>query len=189
MEKKPSLFSAANEVEAMMFAIDNAENLDEQIINDFKDLTAATSDAVNRCFFRLGSLDMFIDQAAKEVAESAAKLAKLKKAKEHMEKYILACVQSVSFPLKGECGEFTAKTNPGRVSFAFPVVDSKSFSNILPTIDTAPVSLAPHFLERVEFFRIRKDEVSKALKAGEEVPGATLLKEIKLCTNKTKSLL
>lgn len=192
MERKPSLFSAANDVERMMFEIDKIEgNIDEQIVADFADLKSNVADAVDRCLYRFGSLDMFIQVAEDELLAAKKKLASLKKAKEHMEKYVLAVVKSVSFPIKGTIGEFGVKEGLGKVRFTVPVVDSKSYSNILGNLTAEEMaSIDQKFLTRAEIFYLRKDDVKKAIDAKtEKITFATIDKDEKLCIKIQKSML
>lgn len=191
MEKKPSLFSAALDVERMMFEIDNAEgNIDAQIVEDFKGLRDNVDDAVSRCLYRFGSLEMYIDRAEKELDQAKKKLASLERAKASLEKYVFAVVKSVSFPLKSDLGEFGVKEGRGKVKFKIPVIDSKSYSNILSGLTDEEMSgIDQKFLTRAEIFYLRKDEVAKAINKKENVPFAYLDKEEKLCIKNQKSLL
>lgn len=190
MEQKrpPSLYSQGQEIERAMYLIDNEPGqLEEHIVNEFQNLRENHSDLVNNAIFRIGALDMYIAEAARQVDEAKDRLAKLNKAKESYERYITACVRSVSFPLKGTHGEFSIKTKTGYVEFSVPTT-SKSLSNVVPNelVDTIP----QQFLEKVELFRIRKGEVNTFLKSdGATLPFATLVKEQSLCLKKLKPLL
>jgi hypothetical protein len=188
VDQKPSLYNQGQAIERLMYLIDNAPGeLEDDIVNEFKNLRENISSGVDHAVFRLAAIDMYHAEAKREADLARERVVKLERAKESYERYILACVRSVSFPLKGTHGEFSLKTNPGRVDLSVPVTASKSFSNILPEGIGAEVE--QRFLEKVEFFRIRKDEVAKALKAGEVLPFATLVKEQSLCLKKLKPLL
>lgn len=178
MEKKPNLFNSAAAVERMMFAIDNAGELEESIVEEFKILRANNSDAVDRALYRLGALDMFMEVAHKDVEAAKQKLEKLKRAKESFENYLLSVVKSVSFPLKGTAGELTAVKGSGRVSVDFPLTDSKTVTNIVPP--NATLTVPEKYLEQVTYWRLRKDDLRKDLVKGEKVEFAQLVKEEKL---------
>lgn len=181
MDKKPSLFSAANDVERMIYEIENTEgNIDAQIVEDFAGLRSNMGDAVDRCLYRLSALDMYIEVAEGDLGRAKDKLAKLKTAKAHMERYVLACVKSVSYVLKGERGEFSLKEPPGKVEFTIPVKDNKSYSNVITTDADNFAKIDQKYLERIEIFRVRKDDVLRDLRKGERVPFATLDKEPRL---------
>lgn len=178
MQKKLSLYQSAVEVERMMDVIDSVGALEEQIIEDFKSLREANSDAVDRCLYRLGSLDMFIAQAQSELDAAKAKLGKLKAAKEKLETHVMNVLKSVSFPLKGKAGEFTTKEGAGKVAVDFPLIESKTYTNIIP--DNAQLCVPQKFMESIHIFRLRKDDLRAALLRGERFDFVTLVKEERL---------
>lgn len=171
--RKPSLYSAAAEVERMMLTIDNAENLDDQIVQDFKELQADSRNAVDRCLYRLAALSNYIKVAEDDCDRAKKRLEHFKSAQESLERYVLGVAKSVSFPLRGGAGEFKIKESDGGVELGFDVF-SKSYSNIIGAgVDVTRID--QRFIEFIPaFMRIRKDELRSALLKGEKFSFATL---------------
>lgn len=170
MEKKPSLFHAAEALDRLSFQIDNGGEIGEAVVKEFQDLRDDVSAATDRAIYFRHAIKSSIAQVKEIRDEWTKKLKSLERLEESFDNYVLACVRSFGFPLKGEQGAFTSQLNPHAVSYNIPL-ESKSFTHIMTTTDGG---VEPRFMEIVQFMRINTAAVKEALKAGEKLPFAEL---------------
>lgn len=198
-EKKPrktSLGQAVAEIESLLHAIDEApaEEQDQLIVKDFDALRdfAGVTNAVDRHLFRMKGVNMLFDQAVKEYNAVKEKLDRISRIKKRSEAYLFEVARTASFPLVGTVGEITTEFSPQKsVQWTIPVQDSKSVSNVVSADVTEEQfkSIDQKFLTRTEIFSLNKNLVKEAIKKGEDVPFATLVKKENLCLKHNQSLL
>lgn len=175
MENKITISEMLANTQKLMFQIDNAADISEDLIEEFKGQMQGLGDKVDNWINFLDTIDAQIDIQKQRIERAQKAKKSYESLKGRLKEYLVWCIQqNPDIPLKGQIGEFKVRKNPAKLATDF-IMKSKSFSNTITDNELNELpELKPYiFRELVNCVDTKK--LKDDLKKGEDIRLARLV--------------
>ncbi len=169
-----SLFDAVGALSALCDKIDDAEELDKALIEEFSQADRTLAESVDRRKYVYQEAEFRIKLAKSRKEELDAAIKRLTRVQQEIEKSTRSLIEAnPGIPFHDTVGnKLSIRRNPAKLKLCFDVKDAKNFSNLVDEKAIGLLGIDSKYLEKVSFFTLRTDLIRDDLREGVNLPWA-----------------